>query len=77
MEMTPSTNAKRPPMVVLVLVFAIAAFIAVASLVQAVRENSWAPVWSIGWLPAVLVGSLWTPASRTPCGPRLRRLLDR
>ena len=72
--MTPSTNAKRPPIVVLVPVLAIAAFVVVASLVQAVRDDSWAPIWSIGWLPAVLVASLWEPASGRSCWPRLRGL---
>ena len=77
MEMTPSTNAKRPPMAVLVPVLAIAAFVAVASLVQAVRDDSWAPIWSIGWLPAVLVASIWMPAARKRCWPRLHRLSGR
>jgi len=56
---------------------AIAAFVAVASVVQAIRQGSWAPIWAIGWLPAVLVASLWTPASRRPCRPRLRNLAGR
>jgi hypothetical protein len=72
--MTPRRSAKRPPAVVLIPVLAIAAFVVVASIVQAVRDDSWAPIWSIGWLPAVLVASLWTPASHRPCWPRSRRL---
>jgi hypothetical protein len=75
--MTPPNNAKRPPTVVVIPVLAIAAFVALAAVVQAVRRESWAPIWSIGWLPAVLVASLWTPASRKPCGPRLRKLTGR
>jgi hypothetical protein len=70
-------SARRPPTVVLIGLVAIAVFVAVASVVQAVRQESWAPIWSIGWLPAVLVASLWTPASRKPCGPRLRKLTGR
>jgi hypothetical protein len=72
--MTPSESAKRPPTIVLIAVLTIAAFVAVATVVQAVRQESWAPIWSVGWLPAVLVASLWTPVSRKPCGPRLRKL---
>jgi hypothetical protein len=53
-------------------VLATAAFVAVASVVQAVRHDSWGPILSVGWLPAVLVASLWTAAPRKPCAPRLR-----
>jgi len=70
-------SSKRLPAVVVIAVLAIAAFVAVASVVQAVREDSWAPIWSVGWLPAVLVASLWRPASRKPCWPRLRSLSGR
>jgi len=70
-------SAKRPPTIVMILVLAIAALVALAGVAQAVREESWAPIWSIGWLPAVLVASLWTPASRRPCWPRLRNLTGR
>jgi len=75
--MTPRKSSKRPPAVVMIPVLAIAALIVVASLVQAIREDSWAPIWSIGWLPAVLVAWLWTPAARKPCRPRLRSLTGR
>ena len=75
--MTPRKSSKRPPAVVMIAVLAIAALIVVASLVQAIRDDSWAPIWSTGWLPAVLVASLWTPASRKPCRPRLRSLTGR
>ena len=75
--MTPSKSARRPPAIVVISVLAIAAFVAVACVVQAVRQESWAPIWSIGWLPAVLVASLWTPAYRKPCRPRLHNLTGR
>jgi hypothetical protein len=75
--MTPHKSSKRPPTAVVIPVLAIAAFIVVAGVVQAIREESWAPIWSIGWLPAVLVASLWTAASRKPCRPRLRSLTGR
>ena len=75
--MTHRKNPTWPRAVVLIPVLAIAGFVALASLAQAVRQESWAPIWSIGWLPAVLVASLWTPASRKPCWSRLRRLTSR
>jgi len=31
------------------------AFVAVAAIVQAIREGSWGPIISVGWLPAVIV----------------------
>jgi hypothetical protein len=58
-------------------VLAIAAFIAIASVAQAIRQDSWSPIWSIGWLPAVLVVSLWAPTSRRSCRPRLRGSISR
>jgi hypothetical protein len=75
--MTPRKSSKRPPTAVVIPVLAIAAFIVVASVLQAIRDDSWTPIWSIGWLPAVLVASLWTPASRKPCRLRLRSLTGR
>src|SRR5262245_55734902 len=68
--MTSAKSSKRPPMVVVISVLAIAAFVTVASVVQAVRQDSWAraPILAIGWLPAVLVASLWTPASAAVIG---------
>lgn len=74
--MTQWESSKRRRTVVM-MTLAIAAFVAVASVVQAIRQGSWAPIWAIGWLPAVLVASLWTPASRRPCRPRLRNLAGR
>ena len=45
------------------------------SIAQAVREDSLGPIWMIGWLPAVLVASVYRPASAERCLPRLRRHL--
>ena len=42
-----------------------AAFIAVSSVVAAISESSWAPIISVGWLPAVIVAS-W-PGVRRRC----------
>ena len=72
--MTCRKSWKRLPVIVVIAVLGIAAFVAVASVVQAARQDSWAPIWSVGWLPAVLVASLWTPAARTSCWPSRRNL---
>jgi hypothetical protein len=47
--------------------------VAGAAVAQAIRELSWQPIWSVGWLPAVLVATLRQPASQRICLPRLRR----
>ncbi len=44
------------------------AFVAVSSVVQAVRLGSWAPVVSVGWLPAVIAAA-W-PGAHRRCLPR-------
>jgi hypothetical protein len=77
MSMTHTKRIGRLPAVVAIPILAIAALVAVATVVQAVRQGSWAPIWSIGWLPAVLVASLWAPAHDKACGPRLRGLAKR
>ena len=45
------------------------AVVAVSSIVQAVRQGSWAPIISVGWLPAVVVATWW-PRTRGRCRPR-------
>jgi hypothetical protein len=45
------------------------AVVAVSSIVQAVRQGSWAPIISVGWLPAVVVATWW-PSTRRRCRPR-------
>ena len=47
------------------------AFVAVSSIVQAVRQGSWGPVISVGWLPAVVVAA-W-PGTYRRCLPRRNR----
>ena len=47
----------------------VAVFVAVATIVQAVRQGSWGPVIATGWLPAVIVAT-W-PSTFRRC--RLRR----
>jgi hypothetical protein len=40
-----------------------AVFVAVSSLVLAVRHDSWAPIIAVGWIPAVVVAA-WPGAHR-------------
>ena len=48
----------------------VAVFVAVASVAQAVRQDSWAPVAAVAWLPAV-VAAAW-PGSGRRCLSRRR-----
>ena len=45
------------------------AVVAVSSIVQAIRQGSWGPIISVGWLPAVVVATWW-PGTRGRCRPR-------
>jgi hypothetical protein len=47
-----------------------AVFVAVASVAQAIRQGSWAPVTSVAWIPAVVV-AVW-PGSGRRCRSRRR-----
>jgi predicted Na+-dependent transporter len=38
-------------------------FVAVSSIALAIRQASWSPLFSVGWLPAVLV-AIWPGAHR-------------
>ena len=49
-----------------------AAFVAVSSIVQAVRQGSWSPILSVAWLPAVVV-AVWPGNYRRCCLPGRRR----
>ena len=44
-----------------------------AVMAQAIREHSWQPIWSVGWVPAVLVDMLSRPADTRESLRRLRR----
>jgi hypothetical protein len=51
-----------------------AVLVAVSSIVQAIRQGSWAPIISVGWIPAVVVAT-WPgtyrrclPGRRSPAG---------
>jgi len=64
------TGPSRIYVAVTVIIFGI---VAAASIAQAIREESWQPIWSVGWLPAVLFATLRPPTGPRPCLPRLRR----
>ncbi len=51
-----------------------AVFVAVSSMVLAIRQGSWAPIISVGWLPAVIVAT-WPGTSPSPGS--YRRCLSR
>jgi hypothetical protein len=53
-----------------VVVGLVAVLVAAASVVQAIRQGSWAPVTSVAWLPAVVV-AVW-PGSGRRCLSRRR-----
>jgi hypothetical protein len=55
--------------------FALAAIIIGAAVAQAIRQHSLDPVWSVGWLPAVLIAVY--PAVTGRRGPPHRRCLPR
>jgi len=40
------------------------------SVVQAIDQDSLAPIWMVGWLPAVVVASLSARSSRKRCSVR-------
>jgi hypothetical protein len=44
-----------------------------ASIANAIRTDSLDPIWTIAWLPAVLVALYHRPASRRRCFARIRR----
>ena len=59
----------RLPLLALV----VAALVAVAAIADAVRTNSLAPIWTVGWLPAVLVSAVRPRRSAARCSVRIRR----
>ena len=48
-----------------------AAFVAISSVTLAIRQASWEPVISVGWLPAVIVAT--RPGAYGRCFPRGNR----
>ena len=47
----------------------VAAFVAASVIAAAVRQHSWGPVASVGWMPAVILAT-WPRASRRCLGRR-------
>jgi hypothetical protein len=68
--LTPRNRLNRRSAVV-ALVAAAALFVAVATVVDAIRTHSWEPVLQVGWLPAVLVASYGSGRSGS-CRQRVR-----
>jgi len=46
------------------LVLAVAAVVAAATVVDAVRHDTLNPIWEMAWLPAVIAGALYRPTGR-------------
>jgi hypothetical protein len=69
---SPGKRLKRLPVLALVSLAAIAVFVLVATVVEAVRQDSWGPIWMNAWVPAVLVASLYRPAAGRRCWPLSR-----
>jgi hypothetical protein len=53
-----------------IVVLFVAALVAGLTIAQAVRQHSWAPIWLIGWLPAILVGAFYRSAIPRRCPGR-------
>lgn len=49
-----------------------AVLIAVSAIVQSVRQDSWSPLFSVGWLAAVLI-AVTSPRATRRCLPLRRR----
>ena len=64
------------PPLALIAFYAILGFVEVASIVQAIRQQSWAPMYTTGWLPVVVLASM-SPAGARRCGLRLGRRAQR
>jgi hypothetical protein len=63
----------RPSRIYLAVTLLGVGVVGAAAITAAIREHSWQPIWSVGWLPAVLIAMLRRPASLRACLPRLRR----
>jgi len=59
-----------PPSAVIVFLAA-AVFIEIASVVQAIRQEGWGPMYTTGWLPAAVVAS-YRSTDAAGCWRRLR-----
>ena len=55
-----------------VIVWLAAAFVAVSSITLAIRQGSWEPIITAGWIPALIVAT-WPGTYRRRCLPRRNR----
>jgi hypothetical protein len=62
----------RPSRIYVAVTLLSVGIVAGAAIAQAIREHSWQPIWSVAWLPAVLVVTLRRPANPRECLARLR-----
>jgi hypothetical protein len=53
----------RTRWLLLIAALAAVAFVAVSSVAASIRQGSWGPIESVGWIPAVIVAT-WPGASR-------------
>ena len=70
--MSDTKRLGRLPTIMTIAFLVIASFVLVATVMQAITQDSWGPIVMTGWLPAVMVASLWTPASSKSCRLRVR-----
>ena len=49
-----------------VVVFVVAAVVAAAAVAESIREHSLNAIWTVGWLPAALMGALARPRHTRP-----------
>jgi hypothetical protein len=54
---TDGAHLRKLPLPALIAFYAILVFIGVASIVQAIRQESWGPIYTTGWLPVVVLAS--------------------
>ena len=66
-----TNRGRRRPTVEAIALLAVAVFVEIASLVQAIRQGSWAPMYTTGWLPVVVLASYHATYVKG-CGRRLR-----
>jgi hypothetical protein len=71
-----NTDARCPRQrtaIALVTFYAIGVFLAVAAIVQAIRQESWGPIYTTGRLPAVVLASSGRVSARRCRPPSWRR----
>jgi cytosine/uracil/thiamine/allantoin permease len=56
-----------------VVALAVGVVVGAAAVAQSIREHSLEPIWTVGWIPAVLVASLARPHAAGQCRRRRSR----